>query len=57
MQPRPSTLDRAERAALRRLREMIREGQHPRPAVKPPAPKPPKSPASAAHQAAVKGSA
>jgi hypothetical protein len=43
MQSGPRTLDRAERAALRRLRELIREGQHPRPAVKPPAPKPPKS--------------
>jgi hypothetical protein len=43
MQPRPDVLDRAERAALRRLRELIREGQHPRPAGKQPAPKPPKS--------------
>ena len=43
MQPRPDALNRAERAALRRLRDLIREGQHPRSTAKPPAPKPPKS--------------
>ncbi len=43
MQPRSDALNRAERAALRRLRDLIREGQHAHPAGKPPAPKPPKS--------------
>ena len=55
MRPGPNALDRAERAALRRLRELIREEQRAHTRVKPDLPKPPRSPASAAHQAAAKG--
>ncbi len=41
MQPRkPGTLDRAERAALRLLRDLIREQQRSTTAVKPIPPKP-----------------
>ena len=41
MPPRkPVPLDRAERAALRLLRDLIREQQQPRAAVKPIPPKP-----------------
>jgi hypothetical protein len=36
----PDPLDRAERAALRRLRELIREQQRQHPAQKPTSPKP-----------------
>jgi len=41
MPPRkPVPLDRAERAALRLLRDLIREQQHPRATIKPVHPKP-----------------